>query len=84
MDNERVIIIAEVGVNHNGNIDFAIKLIDNAVEAGVDYIKFQTFTSENLVTKTATKAEYQAKGNTLYLKRTYNIPFDDLWLLYNR
>lgn len=62
MDNERVIIIAEVGVNHNGNIDFAIKLIDNAVEAGVDYIKFQTFTSENLVTKTATKAEYQAKN----------------------
>jgi len=54
-----VFIIAEAGVNHNGSIGLAKKLIDVAVEAGVDAIKFQTFKSENLVSKSATKAEYQ-------------------------
>ena len=46
---EKVIIIAEAGVNHNGDINLAKKLIDVAVEAGVDYVKFQTFKSESLV-----------------------------------
>lgn len=55
----KVIIIAEAGVNHNGNIEMAFQLIDAAVEAGVDVIKFQTFKAENLVTKDANKAEYQ-------------------------
>jgi len=54
-----VFIIAEAGVNHNGSIGLAKKLIDVAVEAGVNAIKFQTFKSENLVSKSATKAEYQ-------------------------
>lgn len=52
-------IIAEAGVNHNGNINLAKKLVDKACEAGVDAIKFQTFKAENLVTKEAPKAEYQ-------------------------
>lgn len=56
------IIIAEAGVNHNGSIDLAKKLIDMASEAGVDFIKFQTFKSANLVTKTATQADYQKKN----------------------
>lgn len=56
------IIIAEAGVNHNGSMEMAKQLIDKAVEAGVDYIKFQTFKSENLVTKTATQADYQKKN----------------------
>ena len=43
-------IIAEAGVNHNGSIDTAIKMVDAAVEAGADYIKFQTFHTEALVT----------------------------------
>ena len=43
---KRVVIIAEAGVNHNGDIDKAKSLIDKAVEAGVDYIKFQTFKTE--------------------------------------
>lgn len=52
-------IIAEAGVNHNGDINIAKKLVDKAKEAGVDAIKFQTFRAENLVTKEAPKAEYQ-------------------------
>jgi N,N'-diacetyllegionaminate synthase len=53
------IIIAEAGVNHNGSIELAKKLIDVAAEAGVDFVKFQTFKAETLVTQTADKAEYQ-------------------------
>jgi len=52
-------IIAEVGVNHNGRRDVAFQLVDVAVDAGVDAIKFQTFKPENLVTKEADKANYQ-------------------------
>ncbi len=54
-----VYIIAEAGVNHNGSFALACKLVDAAKEAGVDCIKFQTFKSENLVSRTAKKAEYQ-------------------------
>lgn len=56
------IIIAEAGVNHNGSIELAKQLVDKAVEAGVDYIKFQTFKASKLVTKTAKKAEYQQRN----------------------
>jgi len=54
-----VFIIAEAGVNHNGDLGLAKKLIDVAVEAGADAIKFQTFKAECLVTKDASKAKYQ-------------------------
>ncbi|PLY08699.1 MAG: N-acetylneuraminate synthase [Arcobacter sp.] len=54
-----VFIIAEAGVNHNGSIKLAKQLIDVAVEAGADAVKFQTFKTENLVSKNAQKAEYQ-------------------------
>ena len=54
-----VFIIAEAGVNHNGSLDLAKKLVDIAVEAGVDAVKFQTFKTENLVSKNAVKADYQ-------------------------
>ena len=53
------LIIAEAGVNHNGDINIAKKLIDVASEAGVDYVKFQTFKAENLVQRNAKKASYQ-------------------------
>ena len=59
----KVIIIAEAGVNHNGDILTAKKLIDVAVEAGVDYVKFQTFKADKLVSKSAKKASYQ-QSNT--------------------
>lgn len=55
-------IIAEAGVNHNGDLDMAKKLIDFAVIAGVDYIKFQSFVAEKLVSPNAKKAEYQIKN----------------------
>ena len=54
-----VFIIAEAGVNHNGSIELAFKLIDAAVESGADAVKFQTFKAENLVSKNTQKAEYQ-------------------------
>lgn len=56
---KKVFIIAEAGVNHNGSVALAKNLIDVAVEAGVDAVKFQTFKTENLVSKHAKKAEYQ-------------------------
>ena len=58
----RVLIIAEAGVNHNGSLELAKQLIDKAVEAGVDIIKFQTFKSEKLVSKTAKQADYQRRN----------------------
>lgn len=59
---KRTIIIAEAGVNHNGSLQNALKLVDAAVEAGVDYVKFQTFKAEALVSKSAKKAEYQIQN----------------------
>ena len=56
-----VFIIAEAGINHNGSIRIAKRLIDIAAKAGADAIKFQTFKTENLVTKSAKKAKYQKK-----------------------
>ena len=59
---KHVTIIAEAGVNHNGSIELAKKLVEKAKEAGVDYIKFQTFKASKLVTKAAKQAEYQQKN----------------------
>tara|TARA_B100000886_G_scaffold200922_1_gene138660 strand:+ start:1977 stop:2981 length:1005 start_codon:yes stop_codon:yes gene_type:complete len=58
---KKVFIIAEVGVNHNGDLKTALKLTDEAAKAKVDAIKFQTFTANNLVTKKAITANYQKK-----------------------
>lgn len=58
----KVIIIAEAGVNHNGDLNKAFQLIDAAVSAGVDYVKFQTFKAEKLVSKAARKADYQIQN----------------------
>lgn len=59
----KTLIIAEAGVNHNGSLVLAKKLIDIAVDARVDIVKFQSFKAKNLVTKSAKKADYQ-KNNT--------------------
>lgn len=58
----KVFIIAEAGVNHNGSIEQAKKLIDVASESGADAVKFQTFTADKLVSKNAKKADYQKKA----------------------
>ncbi|MDK2821975.1 MAG: N,N-diacetyllegionaminate synthase [Clostridia bacterium] len=57
----KVYIIAEAGVNHNGDIELAKKMVDEAKRAGADCIKFQTFIAEKIVSKNAVKAEYQCK-----------------------
>lgn len=59
---QRTLIIAEAGVNHNGSMDLAYKLVDAAVDAGADIVKFQTFSANKLVTRSAQKAEYQKKN----------------------
>jgi len=59
---EKVIIIAEAGVNHNGDIILAKKLIDAAIDAKVDYVKFQTFKADKLVSPNTKKAAYQIKN----------------------
>lgn len=58
----KVLIIAEAGVNHNGSMRIAKQLVDKAAEAGVDIIKFQTFKSEKLVSKAAKQADYQQRN----------------------
>ena len=62
MKNDKIFIIAEAGDNHNGNIDFAYQLIDKAVEAGADCVKFQTFVTEEVISKFAEKADYQKES----------------------
>jgi len=58
----KTLIIAEAGVNHNGDIEIAKKLIDVAAEAGADYVKFQTFKTEKVISKSAKKAAYQIEN----------------------
>ncbi|GAB4315760.1 MAG: N-acetylneuraminate synthase [Promethearchaeota archaeon] len=59
---EGVFVIAEAGVNHNGSIDLARELVDEAAQAGADAIKFQTFVTEDLVSRDAPLCEYQEEG----------------------
>lgn len=58
-----VLVIAEAGVNHNGDLGLARQLIDVAAEAGADLVKFQTFSADRLVTTTARKADYQTRNS---------------------
>jgi len=82
------LIIAEAGVNHNGSLKLAKKLVDVAVEAGADAIKFQTFKAENLVTKDTPKVSYQEKaiGGTesqLQMLKKLELNYDSFNLLKN-
>ena len=61
MSKDKVLVIAEAGVNHNGSLVTAKQLVDVASEAGADMVKFQTFSADRLVTMSANKAEYQNK-----------------------
>lgn len=58
---KRTLIIAEAGVNHNGDLNLAKQLVDAAADAGADLVKFQTFSTQRLVTTSATKAQYQLR-----------------------
>lgn len=75
-------IIAEAGVNHNNNIEIAKKLVDAAVEAKADAVKFQTFKSENVMTKYATMAPYQIKNlgkeeSQLEMAKKLEMPYEN-------
>ncbi|MCE4538178.1 N-acetylneuraminate synthase [Pelomonas sp. P7] len=77
-----VFFIAEAGVNHNGSLDLARRLVDVAAEAGADAVKFQTFKAENLVTASARKAQYQIDntqedGGQLAMLRRLELPHED-------
>ena len=69
---KRTLIIAEAGVNHNGDINIAKKLVDAAADAGVDYVKFQTFKADKLVNKDAKQADYQIE-NTGVVESQYQM-----------
>ncbi|MCR0182854.1 N-acetylneuraminate synthase [[Clostridium] innocuum] len=78
---KKVFIIAEAGVNHNGNIDLAYQLIDEAVNAGVDCVKFQTYITENDTTRNCEKADYQkvdeSTENQFEMIKGLELSFDD-------
>lgn len=61
MNSPHTLIIAEAGVNHNGSLELALQLVEEAAAAGADVVKFQTFRAERLVTRFAPKAEYQKR-----------------------
>jgi N,N'-diacetyllegionaminate synthase len=82
MIENKTFIIAEAGVNHNGNIEIAKKMIEVAKECGADAIKFQTFKAEKVISKYAPKAEYQKQttGETdsqLEMVKKLELSFDD-------
>ena len=80
------IIIAEAGVNHNGSLETAIEMVRRAADAGVDYVKFQTFKAESLVSATAPQAKYQkdncgGDGTQLTMLRALELNENDFMIL---
>jgi len=89
MSRTPVYIIAEAGVNHNGSLDLALKLIDKASEIGADCVKFQTFKASQIVTKTSPKAKYQMEvtdksESQFEMLKKLELGFDDYITLIKR
>jgi N,N'-diacetyllegionaminate synthase len=85
---QKVIIIAEAGVNHNGDLDLAKNLVDEAALAGADYVKFQTFKAEKIASKFAGQADYQKKNigkdeGQLQMLRKLELSYDAHLILIN-
>jgi N,N'-diacetyllegionaminate synthase len=86
---KKVMIIAEAGVNHNGKLDLAFRLCDAAKEAGADVVKFQTWKTENIVTKTASLASYQENNlsesniNQFQMLKELELSYDNFKLIKN-
>lgn len=85
---KKIFIIAEAGVNHNGSLKIARKMVDEAVKAGADAVKFQTFKAENVISVFAPKAEYQKRttgksGSQLDMARRYELGHEDHKYLIN-
>lgn len=82
---KRTYIIAEAGVNHNGSFELACNLVDAAKKAGVDCVKFQTFKSANLVSRSAQKAEYQkdttGEGSQVDMLKKLELTYDEFLAL---
>jgi N-acetylneuraminate synthase len=83
---EKTFIIAEAGVNHNGSLDIATKMVEKAMEAGADAVKFQTWKTENVVTPLARKAEYQKTGEDdaelqFEMLKKLELDYEDFWAL---
>lgn len=86
---ERARIIAEAGVNHNGSVDLALRLVDVAADAGADIVKFQTFQADKLATAKAAKAEYQIvntneAGSQLDMLRALELSAEDHQIIVER
>ena len=82
MLNKKAIIIAEAGVNHNGNINLAYRLVDMAKKCGADYVKFQTSIPELHISKNAQKARYQIintgnKSTQLEMSKNFSLDYSD-------
>lgn len=82
----KVLIIAEAGVNHNGNLDLALKMVDEAKKAGADVVKFQTAKPELVISKYAEKADYQKEntGNNesqLEMCKKIHLKFEDYYIV---
>ena len=78
----KIFVIAEAGDNHNGNFELALQLVDKAVEAGADCVKFQTFVTEEMMSATAQKADYQKEQtdsdeNQFDMVKKLELSFDD-------
>jgi N,N'-diacetyllegionaminate synthase len=86
MIENKTFIIAEAGVNHNGSVEIAKKMIEVAKECGADAIKFQTFKAEKVISKYAPKAEYQKQAtgeidSQLEIVKNLELSFDDFIVL---
>jgi len=85
-DKSKIFFIAEIGINHNGSIEKAVKMIDYAIKADCSAVKFQTFDLKNMLLRNTNLADYQKKDSNksmFEMLEKYNLKLDDFILLKN-